>query len=193
MQRRRINHQSSSPRRSPSRIKGADPSCLEAWARMKWQGYPFQSISRLNIDDSVVITLDYQMNRQRCTRTFPAALVMVLFLAVSVFGSEGTLLCFGEDGHVAVEFVDTCNNSGFDSELGRFEGDQCGPCKDVQFPSSPAYLKNTTHYVQAPPLLFSTAMYPLPSSGQHLNSSGVVQGHRPDTTLASLHSVVLLI
>ena len=81
-------------------------------------------------------------------KTLPAAFMLVLFLFVSFFGSEGTLLCFGKDGHVAIEFVDVHNGSGFGAQLAGMENDACGPCKDVQFLSSPAYTRNASHNTQ---------------------------------------------
>jgi hypothetical protein len=126
-------------------------------------------------------------------RTFTAAFVLPLFLLASFFGSEGVLLCFGKDGHVAIEFVDACNGSNFGSQVAGAESDACTPCKDVQFLSSPAYTRNVSHCTQTLPLISLASIYlSLPSkeySNNHVNL--------PETphhkTLTSLRSVVLLI
>jgi hypothetical protein len=133
------------------------------------------------------------MNKELQLKTLPATFMLVLFLAVSLVSSEGTLLCFGKDGHVAVEFVDACNSSGFGSQLAGMESDACGPCTDVQFLSSPAYTTHVSHHTQALPLIFSSPVSPLlplkEYSHKHINPPEYLH----DTTLARLHSVILLI
>jgi hypothetical protein len=133
------------------------------------------------------------VNKVPHLKVFRTAFMLVLFLVVSFFGSEGTLLCFGKDGHVAVEFVDACNGSGFGSQLAGMESDACGPCTDVQFLSSPAYTAHVSHHTQALPLISSSPVSPsLPRkeySHKHINPPEYFH----DTTLASLHSVILLI
>ena len=125
--------------------------------------------------------------------TLPAAFMLLLFLAVSFFGSEGTLLCFGKDGHMAIEFVDLHNASGFGSRLAEMENDACGPCKDVKFLSSPAYTRNDSHNTQTLPLISSSSMFPsLPLKeypGKYLNPPE----YSHYKAIANLHSVVLLI
>ena len=96
------------------------------------------------------------MYKEPHLKTLPAAFMLVLFLVVSFFGSEGTLLCFGKDGHMAIEFVDVHNGSGFGSQLAGMENDACGPCKDVQFLSSPAYTRNASQNTQTLPLISSS-------------------------------------
>lgn len=133
------------------------------------------------------------MNKEPHLKTLPAAFMLVLFLLVSFLGSEGTLLCFGKDGHMAIEFVDTHNGSGFGSQLAGMESDACGPCKDVQSLSSPAFTRNVSNYTQALPLISSSLISPsLPLKeypGKHIN----LPEYSHLKTLASLHSVVLLI
>ena len=127
------------------------------------------------------------------TKTFPAAFMLVLFLAVSLLGSDGTFLCFGKDGHVAIEVVDTCNGLGGGPQLAGMESNGCSPCKDVQFLSSPAYSRSGLHYTQTIPLMFPPVMLlSLPSkeySGDYIN----LPQYSHHKTLATLHSVVLLI
>ena len=126
-------------------------------------------------------------------KTLPAAIMLVLFLVVSFFGSEGTLLCFGEDGHVAIEFVDVHNGSEFGAQLAEMENYACGPCKDVQFLSSPAYTRNASNYTQALPLISSSLISPsLPLKEYSKNYINLPQ-HSHHKAIASLHSVVLLI
>ncbi|MBI5638998.1 MAG: hypothetical protein HZA17_01100 [Nitrospirae bacterium] len=121
------------------------------------------------------------------------ACLLFLFALSSLVSVEGAVLCFGPDGHVAIEFVDACHGTGLGSKLVGAEGDACGPCKDVQFLGSPAYTSNTSHNTQIIPLAaLSQTLFSLPSKeypGKH--------GNPPDCshhkTLTSMHSVVLLI
>ena len=133
------------------------------------------------------------MKMEQHQKTGPAAYMPVLFFVVSFFGSEGTLLCFGENGHMAIEFVDACNGSGFGLQHAGMESDACGPCKDVQFISGPVCTRNVSHNTQTFPLISSSSMFPtLPLKeypGKYLNPTEYSQYK----TLASLRSIVLLI
>ena len=126
-------------------------------------------------------------------KTLPAVLMLVLLLVVSFFSSEGTLICFGKDGHMAIEFADACNGSGFGLQHAGQENDSCGLCKDVQFLSSPVYTKNASHHTLTLPLLSLSLVAPPLSlkeySKQHIN----LPEYSHHKILASLHSVVLLI
>ena len=82
------------------------------------------------------------MKHESRIKTFVTATLLPVLLIVSFIGTEGTLLCFGKDGHVAVEFVDACNGGGPGSELADSESDACGPCTDVQFQNSTALLNH---------------------------------------------------
>jgi hypothetical protein len=126
-------------------------------------------------------------------KTLPAVFMLVLFLVVSFFGSEGTLICFGKDGHMAVEFVDDCNSSGFDSQVAGMENDSCGPCRDVQFLSSPAYTNSALHYTKTLPLISSSPVLSSLPQEEYPRQSVLLQASPHHKTLASLHSVVLLI
>lgn len=59
---------------------------------------------------------------------------LLMVLVISAIGATGTLLCFGQDGHVTIEFAGRC-----DSAKERFsfadeeQPDSCGPCADVRF------------------------------------------------------------
>jgi len=147
----------------------------------------------LRVDGFFSISLIYYMYKEWHLKTFSAACMLVLFLAVSLVSSEGTLLCFGKDGHVAVEFVDACNGSGFGSQLAGAESDACGPCKDVQFLSSPACTTNVSHYTQALPLISSSSVSPSLPLKEYANKHIDPPEYSHDTTLASLNSVILLI
>lgn len=122
--------------------------------------------------------------------------MLVLFLLVTFLGSESTLLCFGKDGHVAVEFVDACSGAALESQLGAVESDACGPCEDVQILSDFVYTRNVSHctYTQTIPFSSLPPMSPaLPAyeiSVTHIDPP--VYSHQ-NKTLASLQSVVLLI
>lgn len=119
--------------------------------------------------------------------------MLVLFLVLSFLGSDGTLLCFGKDGHVAVEFVDACNGAGLGSEVAETESDACGPCTDVQFQSSTALLNHRLDGVtpQDQPLGYQSASA-VPSSDvirETQTGSSIPFQQR----LASLNSIVLRI
>ena len=151
------------------------------------------SYSRLNIDGVFSITLHYHMNKEPHLKIIQASCMLVLLIFASFFGSEGTLLCIGKDGHVAVEFVDACNGTGLGSQLAGMESDACGPCTDVQFLSSPIYKKNDSHHAQTLPLSVSSPSPPsLPLkeySCNHVN----LPNYSHEKILASLHTVILLI
>jgi len=117
----------------------------------------------------------------------------VLFLVMSVFGTEGTLLCFGKDGHVAVEFVDACNGAGSGSQFAETESDACGPCSDIQFLSDPAYTRDVSQHTQTLPLGSSTPGAPSLPSDDYLRSDINPPDYIYHKAFASLHSVVLLI
>ena len=118
---------------------------------------------------------------------------MSLFVILSAFSVEGSVLCFGEDGHVAIEFVDACNAKGFGSQHAGAESDACGPCNDVQILTVSAYIKNASHYMQTLRLMSPSLMIAsLPSKdypGWNIN----LHECSYNKTLVSLHSVVLLI
>lgn len=126
-------------------------------------------------------------------KTILTVLALPVYLFLAVIGAEGSLLCFGDDGHVAVEFVDACRGAALESQLGAVEGDACGPCRDVQFLSSPACRNNISHYTQTLPMMSPSPMSPsLPSKEYHSQDINPPE-YSHHKTLASLHSVVLLI
>jgi hypothetical protein len=133
------------------------------------------------------------MNKEPYLKTLPAAFMLVLFLIVSFFGSEGTFLCFGKDGHVAIELVEACNGAGHGLQLAGMESDACGPCKDVQLLSSPACTNSASHYAQTRPLMSPSTMSPSWPSKEYPSKYGNLFEYPHQKVLASLHSVVLLI
>lgn len=133
------------------------------------------------------------MVNQSRIRQFLTAALLPFLLIVSFIGSEGTLLCFGKDGHVAVEFIDACNVSGIRSQLAEMEGDACGPCMDVQFLGSPAYTRNASHNTQILSLISSSPVLSSLPQEEYSNSPVILPVSPHHKTLASLHSVVLLI
>lgn len=134
------------------------------------------------------------MSKELYLKKALAVFMLILLLALSVFSFEGALLCLGEDGHVAVEFVNACNGAGFGNEIAGMEADACGPCKDVQFTSTPAYTRNVSPYTQALPLSFLPQMSPvLPVQDNSIKRAAPPVSSHQDKTLASLQSVVLLI
>jgi hypothetical protein len=133
------------------------------------------------------------MSKELHLKTLPAAFMLMLFLLVSFSGSEGTLLCFGKDGHMAIEFVDVHNGSGCGTQLAEMENDASGPCKDVQFLSSPAYTRNASHNTQTLSLISSSAVLSSLPQEEYSNNPIILPVSSHHKTLASLHSVVLLI
>jgi len=132
------------------------------------------------------------MNGISHVKTLPAAFMLALFLVLSFFGSEGTLLCFGKDGNVAVEFIDACNDSGLGSQLAGGDSDTCGPCTDVQFVSSPGYTRTASQYTQTLPLISSSpVLSSLPL--EEYSNKPILPASSHHKTLAGLHSVILLI
>ena len=128
------------------------------------------------------------------TKTFTTAFMLVLFLAASLLGAEGTLLCFGKDGHVAIEFVDSCNSAGLGSQLASGESDACGSCKDVQFISDPVFTRNVSHHTQTLPLSSLAQMSPgLPANKNLAKHTDPPASPHRSKTLACLQSIVLLI
>jgi len=94
---------------------------------------------------------------------------------------------------MAIEFVESHNSSGFGAQLAGMENDACGPCKDVQFFSSPVYTRNASYNSQ-----MLSLMSPSPVSPSFLTEQCPSKHINPPEysyhkTLASLHSVVLLI
>lgn len=124
-----------------------------------------------------------------------AVLIITFVLCLSVVSFEGALLCFGKDGHVAIEFVDACGGSDFGSRFAKAEVDACGPCEDVQFQSSPGYSSRAFHFTEAhTQTLFSTAegAPPLPIQAQLCSLTSLP--HKPPyKILAGLRTVVLQI
>lgn len=92
-------------------------------------------------------------------KIFVAATLLPVLLIVASIGTEGTLLCFGKDGHVAVELVNACNGGGLGSELAESESDACGPCIDVQFQNSTSLLNHRSDRLTPDnqPLIFQSA------------------------------------
>ena len=133
------------------------------------------------------------MTKELHLKTLPALFMLLLFLVVSFFGSEGTLLCFGKDGHMAIEFVDVHNGSGFGAQLEGMENDACGPCKDVKFLSSPVYTRNVSYNAQTPPLISSSSISPSLPLKEYSKNHIYLPQYSHHKALASLHSVVLLI
>ncbi|MBI5100529.1 MAG: hypothetical protein HZB33_01645 [Nitrospirae bacterium] len=124
-------------------------------------------------------------------KTFPAAFMLGLFFLMSVVGSEGTLLCFGKDGHVAIELVDACNGAGLGSQLA--ESDACGPCKDVRFLGGPANTGNTSHNTRTLSLIYSSPVLSSLPQQEYCNNPLILPVYSHHKALAGLQSVVLLI
>jgi hypothetical protein len=160
--------------------------------RTTWSvsGQIFKSARQFDFTQGIL--REYTVSQKVYFRVFTSFLLS-LFVLLSSYSVEGSVLCFGEDGHVAIEFIDDCNEAGPGSQLAGMERDDCGPCRDIRFLSSPACTRNTSHYAQTLPQMSLSAMSPsLPLKehpGRHIN----LTEHSYHKTLAGLHSVVLLI
>jgi hypothetical protein len=134
------------------------------------------------------------MYRNTCQRTLLSFLILPAFMLISCFGAESSLLCFGSDGHVAIEFIEACNTQ--NSEFGHFEsdrGDGCGSCKDVQFLKSPAHPTSIFQHANGLPVVTGfVPSIPAPDTAS-LRQIRLLPRNHQGKTLASLHSVVLLI
>lgn len=66
-------------------------------------------------------------------KNFVAGLILLVCFITAVHGAESSLLCFGEDGHVSIEFVLICTNPSAvnESSTSSFQLDHCGPCTDI--------------------------------------------------------------
>ncbi|MFA5180461.1 MAG: hypothetical protein WC405_04015 [Syntrophales bacterium] len=139
--------------------------------------------------------LTKDMFRKKRQKAILTIAILPLYLFLFVFGVEGSLVCFGEDGHVAVEFVQSCNSRSADEELaGSAQDDACGPCADVHFLKNAASLKSTLQTANT----FSTVQGLLPRifvQPQHdPNDDSPILLLNPHTeNLAKIQSVVLLI
>jgi len=135
------------------------------------------------------------MSKAQYLKKLSAVFMLMLFFGLSVLSFESALLCFGKDGHVAIEFVDACSGSDFGSQIASAESDACGPCRDVQFQGSLAYTNRTFHSTatQTLPIVSSAPITPSLSLNDHHNSPINLPEKPFYKTLASLQSVVLLI
>lgn len=120
-------------------------------------------------------------------------LIVPIFLFLTFFSVEGTLLCFGPDGHIAIEFVDSCNGSDSGSQVAGVEEDACGPCKDIQFLSSPAHTGNSFNYSQTLPMLSSVWVHLSLAAKEYLYNLADLPETPHQKSLASIQSVVILI
>ncbi len=119
--------------------------------------------------------------------------MLMLVLAGALAGAEGTLLCFSMDGHVAIEFVDACKGSWPGSQIDTVDTDACGPCHDLQLPGDPACRANASQGTPAPVLISSSAAAASLTVKEQPRHQSDLPDHTHHKTLASLHSVVLLI
>ncbi|MHB8770500.1 MAG: hypothetical protein ACYC7J_05850 [Syntrophales bacterium] len=71
--------------------------------------------------------------RQRKRHIF-VSFWLFMVLVLSAVGATGTLLCFGQDGHVTIEFAGRCDSAKERLSFANEEQpDTCGPCADVRF------------------------------------------------------------
>lgn len=127
-------------------------------------------------------------------KSLSAAICVLVYMLISVTGMSGSVLCFGNDGHVAVEFVQNCNNA--NSRAASVEpasSDNCGPCKDVAFQSSIGFLQNTTRHSPVVFIfIFVTIAFTL-SCNKYVKQFLARRFLPPRNSISSLKTVILLI
>jgi hypothetical protein len=121
------------------------------------------------------------------------AVVLVVYLLAAAFSVEGSVLCVGEDGHIAIEFVNACGGSESSAQLAGTEGDGCGTCLDVQMVTSPAHTRAVSHFPQSHSVICSTPVSLPALPKEHFKTHGNLPEYSVSPSLASLHSIVLLI
>lgn len=115
-------------------------------------------------------------------------------LFMSFFGSGGIHLCFGEDGHMAVELVDSCIVSGLGAKHTGMKSDACGHCVDVVFSIDAIHATDGPSHAQTNPLMFPAPLTPSLPPLQAYPGEPIHPSDCPHhKVLASLQSVVLLI
>lgn len=120
-------------------------------------------------------------------------LTYILFFAV---GTDGALLCFGNEGHIAIELVQSCNNS---KDLGSSvspstQQDECGPCSDVTFLTTPTVQRPLQQDVNNTSLVLAITPVPEISAQVHLANNESPYSHKhPSPTLHSLKTVIIRI
>jgi hypothetical protein len=143
--------------------------------------------------------------RRKRLQSVTTWLVILAFLPLSVGWGGKAVLCFGEDGHIAVEMQPKqCCGSSESTPSGSHEDthdpsaeDECGHCTDVPFPDDNLIRRDTPrpHGVQVgiAPLVYAP---PVATSAPGANPSA---GHRSapfrvdPVPLVSLRTVILLI
>ncbi len=111
---------------------------------MLYSNNSFALISNLLVS-AVKANLDgedmYRKKKQRLALLLIA--MLPAYIILSTFCIGGSLLCFGQDGHVSLEFVQACHGTSANGSHVAFgKSDACGPCADVQFQRIDASLKN---------------------------------------------------
>src|SRR5512139_48490 len=126
--------------------------------------------------------------------------LLLLYLATSALGVEGSVLCLGQDGHFGIEFVSNCvqsasnNVSPFSLLTQSALQDDCGPCADVALFSGSAVLAASEQASASSPVplldVSSFLIAPLPS---HDNCLVRPVSDTAYTNRENIASVVLLI
>jgi hypothetical protein len=134
------------------------------------------------------------MNMGQRKRRILISLGLLMTLVMTSGGAAGTLLCFGRDGHVTIEFAGLCDSAKEQfSFAGEEQNDGCGPCADVSFPDRNVIAQK----VISPSLIFAISATTIFLFTPFLNVP-VVFAFRGTSlpfrnTLAALKSIVLLI
>jgi hypothetical protein len=120
-------------------------------------------------------------------------LTYVLFFTI---GTDGALLCFGDEGHIAIELVQSCNKS---TDLGSAlspidQQDECGPCSDVTFLTDPTIQRPLQQDVNNTSLALAITPVPEISAQVHLvNSESPYSHEHPSPALHCLKTVIIRI
>ncbi len=151
-----------------------------------------RNVMKMQMFDFIIPFLQKYLMLRRIAGILPA-LVLVVYSGVAMLSVEGSVLCFGKDGHVAIEFADACNGSGSGSQLAGMKSDGCGPCKDVKLLGSSAYTKNASHDTQSFPLVSPSPICPSLPLKEYSRKLINLPKYSHDKTLSGLQSVVLMI
>lgn len=120
-------------------------------------------------------------------------LAYILFFAI---GTDSSLLCFGSEGHIAVEWVQSCNGKAeFGSSVSPLTPqDECGPCYDVTFLSDPVIQKAPQNHDNNAGVAVASKPAPELSAKSHLTDNAPrYSNYHPAPSYFALKTVVILI
>lgn len=126
-------------------------------------------------------------------KTLLTFIAIPLYIFIALLGAEGSVLCFGDDGHVAIKFLHLPDGSTPVSSFGcAANDDACGSCVDMTFQGSTVYPKAALNDLAPRSPHFSSHVTTVAPS------SNVIHNTQPrriliQSNLSGFKSVVLLI